>query len=214
MVTIKNGIDIMTLQRSEKAGATRDRILQAAGDEMNRVGFRAMGLNDILQKLRMSKGALYHHFKNKLELGYAVLDELYAKRFLKNWESPLDGDDPLQATIDYLHVMSEQKWAAEALRCGCPVTNLATEMSPIDEGFRLRVEGVFNRWKKRMTSAFKRAQKQGKMRRDVSAEETAIFVIATVEGAVILAKNAQDVRIFSQATKTVADYLATLQVNN
>ncbi|MBT8148794.1 MAG: TetR family transcriptional regulator [Pseudomonadales bacterium] len=202
----------MNLSRSDKAGSTRDRILQVAGDEMNRVGFRAMGLNDILHKLRMSKGALYHHFKNKLELGYAVLDELYAKRFLKNWESPLDSDDPLQATIDYLHAMSEQKWAAEALRCGCPVTNLATEMSPIDEGFRLRVEGVFSHWKKRLTSALKRAQKQGTMRRDVSAEDTAVFVIAAIEGAVILAKNAQDVSIFAQATKTVADYLVTLHL--
>ena len=68
-------------QQRSRAEETRGRILEAAGEEMRRVGFRAMGLNDILKKLHMSKGALYHHFQNKLELGYAVLDELYAKRF-------------------------------------------------------------------------------------------------------------------------------------
>ncbi|MBT8140065.1 MAG: TetR/AcrR family transcriptional regulator [Gammaproteobacteria bacterium] len=200
----------MTIQRSAKAEYTRERILEVAGEEMRRVGYRAMGLNDILHKLRMSKGALYHHFRNKLELGYAVLDELYAKSFLKTWDSPLDRDDPLQAIISYLQAMSENM-SDDMLSCGCPINNLANEMSNLDEGFRLRVEGLFERWKARMTSAFARAQKNGFMREDVDAEDTAVFVIAAVQGAIMLAKNAQDASIFSQATQSVSTYLSGLQ---
>lgn len=200
----------MTMQRSAKAEHTRERILEVAGEEMRRVGYRAMGLNDILEKLRMSKGALYHHFRNKLELGYAVLDELYTKSFLKVWVSPLERDDPLKAIINCLQAMSENM-TADMLSCGCPINNLANEMSNLDEGFRLRVEGVFDRWKSRMTSAFRRAQKKGYMSRDVDAENTAVFVIATIQGAITLAKSSQDASIFSQATQSASNYLKSLQ---
>lgn len=200
----------MTMQRSAKAEHTRERILEVAGEEMRRVGYRAMGLNDILEKLRMSKGALYHHFRNKLELGYAVLDELYAKRFMKTWVSPLDRDDPLQAIINCLQAMSEDM-NADMLSCGCPINNLANEMSNLDEGFRLRVEGVFDRWKSRMTSAFERAQQHGYMQKSVDPEDTAVFIIATVQGAITLAKSSQDSSIFSQAILSASNYLRSLQ---
>lgn len=197
-------------QQRSRAEETRGRILEAAGEEMRRVGFRAMGLNDILKKLHMSKGALYHHFQNKLELGYAVLDELYAKRFFKTWISPLDQEDPLAATIECLQNMCNEL-ETESLCCGCPMNNLASEMSSIDEGFRKRVEGVFKRWKQRLTEAFMRAQAEGYMRKDVDAEETAVFVIVSIQGALMVAKNAQNLTIFSQAAKSVCNYLMTLK---
>jgi AcrR family transcriptional regulator len=200
----------MTLQRSIKAEETRCRILEVAGEEMMRVGYRSMGLNDVLKKLCMSKGALYHHFHNKLELGYAVLDELYAKRFLNTWVLPLDQENPLRATIDALQCLAGDM-GTESLKCGCPMNTLASEMSAIDEGFRLRIEKVFTRWKARLTEAFTRAQGKGYMRDDVDAEDTAVFVIVAIQGALTVAKNAQDKKIFVQAAQSVSNYLSSMQ---
>jgi len=203
----------MTLQRSSKAEETRCRILEVAGEEMMRVGFRSMGLNDVLKKLCMSKGALYHHFQNKLELGYAVLDELYAKRFLNTWVLPLDQEDPLQATIDALQCLAGSM-GTESLKCGCPMNTLASEMSAIDEGFRQRIERVFARWKNRLTEAFTRAQNKGYMRDDVDPEDTAVFVIVAIQGALTVAKNAQDKKIFAQAAQSVSNYLRSMQAGS
>lgn len=200
----------MTVQRNLKAEETRERILEITSEEMCRVGFRAMGLNDILHKLKMSKGALYHHFRNKLELGYAVLDELYATRFSSQWVSPLDEENPLQATIECLEAMP-LAMEEDNIRCGCPINNLATEMSPIDEGFRLRIERVYKRWHSRLIEAFLRAQDKGYMRKDVKAEEVAIFLIATVQGAFTISKNSQNSELFIQVMQPLNQYLRSLQ---
>ena len=55
---------------------TRQALLEAAFEEIYRVGFQAASLDRILDRAGVTKGALYHHFKNKLELGYAVLEEV------------------------------------------------------------------------------------------------------------------------------------------
>ena len=201
----------MAIQRNLKAEDTRERILQITSEEMLRVGYRAMGLNDIIDKLKMSKGALYHHFKNKLELGYAVLDELYAIRFSSNWVSPLEQENPLLATIECLESMP-LTMEEDAIRCGCPINNLATEMSPIDEGFRLRLERIYTGWYARLIKAFLHAQEKGYMRKDVKAEDVAIFMIATVQGAFTISKNSQNSDLFIQVMHPLTQYLRSLQV--
>jgi len=87
---------------------------------------------------------------------------------------------------------------------------VAQEMSPLDEGFRNRVEKVYSRWERRMTEAFLRAQRDGHMRKDVDASEAAAFVIATTQGAIGLAKNAQATEVFSKSVRGLTRYLEGL----
>jgi len=56
---------------------TRSKILFAAYKEIHLHGFQAASLNNILAHTGVTKGALYHHFPNKTELGYAVIDEVH-----------------------------------------------------------------------------------------------------------------------------------------
>src|ERR1700727_474847 len=55
---------------------TRERLLQAASREIYRSGFQSASLGTILASAGVTKGALYHHFKNKEALGYAVVEEI------------------------------------------------------------------------------------------------------------------------------------------
>jgi AcrR family transcriptional regulator len=55
---------------------TRDAILTSAFDEMYEHGFQAASLSRILDRAGVTKGALYHHFGSKMDLGYAVVDEV------------------------------------------------------------------------------------------------------------------------------------------
>ncbi len=196
--------------KGSKAEQTRERILQVAADEMQRVGYRAMGLNEILKKLRMSKGALYHHFKSKLELGYAVLDEHFATQFQRTWVAAAKSKDPLQTKIERLHALADGM-DLETLRCGCPVNSLANEMSALDEGFRLRIEQIYDGWRNKLTECFEQAQREGYMKTSVSAHDTAMFVITSIQGAIVVAKNAQNIELFTTSVRSVTNYLSTLQ---
>ena len=78
---------------------TRQQLLAAAFEEIWQGGFRAASIDRMLDKAGVTKGALYHHFKNKLDLGYAVLDEVVRTMSLDSWVKPLhQAIDPI-ATI-------------------------------------------------------------------------------------------------------------------
>src|ERR1700734_1399035 len=78
---------------------TRERLLHAASREIYRSGFQSASLDTILAAARVTKGALYHHFKNKEALGYAVVEEVILPNVRGQWVRPLRGvrdpTDPL-----------------------------------------------------------------------------------------------------------------------
>ena len=53
---------------------TRDRLLQAAFQEVFRHGFQSAGIDAILAATNVTKGALYYHFESKEALGFAVIE--------------------------------------------------------------------------------------------------------------------------------------------
>ena len=73
--------------KARDASITRDEILQASLDEIHRHGFQSASLTRILKNTGLTKGALYHHFRNKNELGYAVVDECLKKSLDYYWVS-------------------------------------------------------------------------------------------------------------------------------
>jgi AcrR family transcriptional regulator len=62
----------MVQARSE---ATRQKILNAAADLFSEVGFAAAGLGEIIERVGMTKGALYHHFDSKDALATAIIEQ-------------------------------------------------------------------------------------------------------------------------------------------
>ncbi len=94
---------------------------------------------------------------------------------------------------------------------GCPLNNLAQEMSPLDEGFRKRVEKVYAAWRESLESAFARGVKAGKVRKTISPRNAATFVVAALAGIIGTAKNAQSEELLKQAAEGLFDYLDSLR---
>jgi TetR/AcrR family transcriptional repressor of nem operon len=85
-------------------------------------------------------------------------------------------------------------------------------MSGVDEGFRLRINQMIEGWQDGFAKALKRGQALGEVNKDVDIECTAIFLIASIQGALGLAKNAQDVKVLEQCVMGMIDYLECLQL--
>ena len=74
-----------------------------------------------------------------MELGYAVVEGPLREYVNDWWLDPLEGqDDPLQALASVIGSRLK-KDMPEMLVLGCPLNNLAQEMAPVDEGFRIRI---------------------------------------------------------------------------
>ena len=188
---------------------TRERLLQAAFREVYHSGFQSAGLDTILAATGVTKGALYYHFSSKEALGYAIVEEIVAALPRDKWLRPLQqGKDPIDALIGIVQATSVRP---KDVQGGCPLVNLAQEMSPLDQQFRKRLERIFNGWQEGIATALRRGQSQGTVRRDFVPEETASFLIAMYEGYVLLAKNAQDPKVWNVGIRNIVRWLRTLR---
>ena len=189
---------------------TRECLLQAAFGEVYRSGFQSASLDTILASTGVTKGALYHHFESKEALGYAVVEEIIAADLRAKWLRPLlKGKDPINTLIG---ILQSESLRPEDVRGGCPLNNLAQEMSPIDEGFRKRLARVFQAWQQGIAAALREGQTQGTVRRDTEPAEAAGLLIAMLEGYVSLAKNAQDAKVLKAGIRNIVGWLRSLRV--
>jgi AcrR family transcriptional regulator len=188
---------------------TRERLLQAGFREVYRSGFQSASIDAILADTNVTKGALYYHFDSKEDLGHAIVEEIVAKLPQDNWLRPLQrGKNPIDALIGIVQATSVRP---QDVNGGCPLVNLAQEMSPLDEQFRKRLETIFNAWQEGIATALRRGQSQGTVRRDLVPEETAGFLIAMYEGYVLLAKNAQDAKVWNVGIRNIVGWLRSLR---
>ena len=199
------------MPRQRDAERTRERLLQAAYREVYKVGFQSAGIDTILAATNVTKGALYYHFENKEALGHAIIEEVIAEITRERWVLPLQRSkdkNPIDALIGIVQAIPARP---RDVRRGCPLVNLAQEMSQLDEQFRRRLERIFHAWQEEIAMALRRGQSQGTVRRDLAPEETASFLIAMVEGYEVLAKNAQDAKVWNMGIKNITGWLHSLR---
>lgn len=189
---------------------TRERLLQAGFREVYRTGFQSASVDTILAATNVTKGALYYHFDSKEDLGHAIVDEIIAKLTVDKWLIPLErSKNPIDTLIAIVRATSVR---TEDVNGGCPLVNLAQEMSPLDENFRKRLERIFREWQEGIAMALRRGQAQGMVRRDLIPRETAGFLIAMYEGYTLLAKNAQDAGVWNVGIRNMVGWLKSLRV--
>jgi TetR/AcrR family transcriptional regulator, transcriptional repressor for nem operon len=198
-------------QRLRDPERTRERLLQAGFREVHRSGFQSASIDTILAATNVTKGALYYHFDSKEDLGHAIVEEVVAKLPRDRWLLPLQRSkdkDPIDALISIVRAIPARP---EDVKGGCPLVNLAQEMSQLDEQFRKRLETIFHAWQEGIATALRRGQSQGTVRRDLVPAETAGFLIALVEGYQVLAKNAQDAKVWNLGIKNIVGWLKSLR---
>jgi len=81
--------------QAERTDATRRRILDAARDLFAGRGWAATTVDEIVRAAGVTKGALYHHFRDKTDVLRAVYEEQEARSIELLLSIPIETDDPL-----------------------------------------------------------------------------------------------------------------------
>lgn len=191
----------------------RNKLLDKAAQEILQHGFQGSRVDEILNKVGVAKGALYHHFKDKTNLGYAVVDEVIYTLTMELWVKPLaDYSDPIEALSDMIHGISVNP-PKKVIENGCPLNNVAQEMSSVDEGFRQRTENIYNLWRKAVSDALKRGQENNIVKKSINTDHTAAFIVAAIAGCIGTAKNARSKQLLKDSGETLVGYLESLREN-
>ena len=192
------------------ADKTRQKILEISADEIHKYGFIATSLSSILVRCDVSKGALYHHFTNKMELGYAVFEEIYTPTFIALWQPVVERDDPIEGLCEFFTTMYEES-SCDEIVCGCPLNNLCQEMSGVDEGFRLRILYMQQQLNQLIAINLQRIANQ--LRTDIDFSQVAYFIISTFHGASSLSKCSKNKDLFEKVIIELCRYIKNLRKN-
>lgn len=191
---------------------TRDAILVAAKRLILIKGYNATSLDDLLSESGVGKGSFYHYFKSKEDLGYSILDDIvtsFVERTLAPCFADPDGHPISQIRCFLDRVVEAQR--ERACVGGCPLGNLASELSDVHEGFRARLAGVFSVWRERLTLALRDAQRRGDVGNDCRIDAVAQFLVASLEGAILMTKVSKDIGVMEKCVSELKRYLSVYE---
>ncbi len=192
--------------------STREAILEAASRLIHVHGYNHTSLDDVLRESGVGKGNFYYYFKSKEDLGYAILDQIIGS-FLERTLEPCfsDPEGPALAQIRcFLDRLLETQRARNCVG-GCPLGNLASELSDVHEGFRGRLASVFAAWRERLTEVLRAAQNRGTVDGACRPEAVADFLVASLEGAILLTKLTKDIAVMEQCVAETKRYLSLFE---
>ncbi len=190
---------------------TRKQILNVAFMEVYEHGFQAVSVNDIIKKTTVTKGAFFHHFPTKNDLGYAIVDEVLAGLTITKWVQPLTAyKNPIQGILKNLKEKIDES-TDEQLGLGCPLNNLVQEMSTVDPVFREKLNAVLEIWIQGVEKHLKRAQEGGYLNSEADTRQMAEFVVATHEGGFGMSKSFKNRRVFLSIYGSLKDYLLSVE---
>lgn len=202
------------MARHRNPEQTRERLTDAAFSEIYASGYTAASLDRILDAAGVTKGALYHHFGSKKALAQAVIAEKVRAMVVDSWLIPLassaDAIDGVQACLNE----SLERVTPDRVACGCPLNNLAQELSATDDDFREQINEIYEHWRASVADALERGRKAGQVRDDVDSADLATFVVASVAGIAGFTKSTRDVNVARTSMRVLCSYLDTLRVSS
>lgn len=194
-----------------KASETRLTILQKAFELIYINGYQATSIDEILATTKVTKGAFYYHFKNKEEMGLAVINEMMQQTMGKMLLEPmLTSPEPLKAIYEMMEYLLIQEPHLQ-IKYGCPTHNLIQEMSPLNESFNQALAQIMNEALESIKNAIERAKSFGQVRAEISSEQVAIFVSSSYAGIRNLGKLYQNSTYYHLYLNELQAYLNRLK---
>ncbi|MGD9689080.1 MAG: TetR/AcrR family transcriptional regulator [Phycisphaerales bacterium] len=187
---------------------SRERIIEAAMELFAFQGYGPTGLSQIAEKAGVQSGSIYHFFPTKEHVLAATLERrkalLWPELLSPVWDKV---DDPIERVFALLDQYRRMLHITEFSH-GCPIGNLAIELTESHPNSRRLIAENFDGWLRAIAECFRAAS--GRLPTGIEPEKLAIFVLTTMEGAVMLARTYRDFRAYDAAVGTLRDYIDRL----
>jgi AcrR family transcriptional regulator len=165
-----------------KGAQTRQTILGVAFELTYAHGFQSTSIDEILKKTHVTKGSFFHHFKNKEEMGLAMIEEImYPGMYRSMIEPLLNGDQP----IEEIYAMMEGLLNNDQffnVKYGCPAINLIDEMAPLNESFNMALSKLSVNWQKAIEDSLRKAKSTGQISSGTDCKRVALFIMSGYGG--------------------------------
>jgi AcrR family transcriptional regulator len=184
----------------------RNRVLDAAAKLFQTHGYHATGMRDVMKATAISSGALHHHFPTKDSMAIAVITDRVAGAVRETWIDPVRGSRSMNKAILGVFADIIRGIDRRGTVQGCPLNNLAMELSFSNPRFREALRSIFLEWQAVLAERI--AKTPGGARLDKPARAAAAaFIVAAYSGAMNLAKATQTTAPLRVAAQTLSVWL-------
>ncbi|MBW1734247.1 MAG: TetR/AcrR family transcriptional regulator [Deltaproteobacteria bacterium] len=189
------------MKRGEK---TEKRIIQAALELFVRKGYHGTSINEITQKVGLTKGALYSHFSSKGELLIRIIEE-FKTLFIDQMISTVteyEGDavGKLNCAISF-----SSRFALKDLDLCVFLTFLTTELNA-DVDFQPLLKQAYRRYQNFISDLIRHGRLQGLFKRDLDPDLAALTFMAIHDGVLhqwVLNRDLVDGRQYVKTFRTI-----------
>ncbi|WP_149549525.1 TetR/AcrR family transcriptional regulator [Streptomyces marokkonensis] len=191
---------------------TRTRLVRTARALIHGSSFAEVGIADLCREAGVHRGSMYHFFPSKEAVGLAVIDA--------NWEllkalleESFDTEAPPLERIDafiggFAGMLTAARGRMGAVP-GCPIGNLALELSGRPGEASARIAEILTAWQRYFRDAVAEAVLGGHIPAGVDPDTAALRALAYLQGITLMAKAYDRPTLVAEARTAIRTLIQT-----
>ncbi len=181
-----------------KGERTRARIVEEAAALIHERGVAGTFLEDVKAAAGVSGSQLYHYFPDKDELVQAVID-YQADAIVNRNRRALSSANGVETWRNMVLTAAKRTEA----KGGCALGSLAGQLAESDPEARALIAAGFDQWAAAIADGLGSLHADGKLPPGIDPDDLAVTLLATLEGALLLAQVQRDTRPIETAVNTL-----------
>lgn len=171
-----------------KALRTKQFIIEKTAPLFNMKGYSGTSMSDITEATGLTKGSIYGNFANKDEVALAAF-RFNVKKLHDIFAREIEKEETYKGKLLVYPRLYSDYYDLRVTQGGCPIINTATEADDTHPVLRKKVERVIVSWKEQLTYFIEQGIASGEFKaKSINPEQTALTMIAIIEGAIMIAK--------------------------
>ena len=181
-----------------KGERTRARIVEKAAGLIHERGVAGTFLEDVKAAAEVSGSQLYHYFPDKDDLVQAVID-YQADAIVNRNRRALSSANGVETWRNMVLAAAKRTKA----KGGCALGSLAGQLAESDPEARALIAAGFDQWAAAIGDGLRSLHTDGKLPPGIDPDDLAVTLLATLEGALLLAQVHRDTRPIETAVNTL-----------
>lgn len=200
---------ICSMKQQEKSETTRQLLIDTAYNLFYTNGLQKTSIDTITSKVNLSRGAFYHHFKNKKDLILAVIKSKVHNRIYDAMIAPLYREgDPVLILCDTFSKRLDS-FSRKEKELGCPLNKFITELGESKQ-YNFVLMNTINEWKKAIEDILIKAKEEQRINSNINVSSTALFLISAYEGMRTIRKIDDNDNKFNECIESLLKYVRSL----
>ena len=181
--------------------SSREKMIQAAQELLSERGYSGTSFGDVIERSGAPRGSIYHHFPGGKQQLVAEAVQRYAASVLASIATA----DARGSSVDTVRIFVDlvrRGLRASDFRVGCAVAGVVLDATPSDVDLLALTADAFASWRTRLAAAFRRDGAT-----EAKARRLATFVVASIEGAMMLARADRDITPVTDVGRELEDHI-------